>query len=442
MTTPIGADMQAGAGAGRRPVRWPSLVSPWRRTGWCGPTDWRPPSEADAPELDRAVFDTGAIGPAPGISPPGDECCSSATPSSPGSTSWMRDGLGRSRPRRLHRRRGGHRQDGARRARSPRGADDAVRVAVGRCDALGDAAGPGTVPRRAAALGIDAAGRPRRPARAACSASSRRRRRRCSWSRTPTGPTTPRSSCWPCSAGAPPTCRCCSSSPIARTRSPPSTRCASCSATSPRAAGRRGSGCARSRPTRCDGLAESAGAPGDELYELTGGNPFYVTEALAATGHAVPTTVRLAVLARARGCLPPARAVLDAVAIVPGRAERWLVEALYPPEPAHSTLVVAGGVLVADDGTYAFRHELARLAVEAELGERRRRDAAPAGGRRAGRRARASTRPASPTMPRPPATTPRWPVRGPQACPAGARSHRATGRPSATASRRSRLSTC
>ncbi len=46
-------------------------------------------------------------------------------------------------------------------------------------------------------------------------------------------------------------------------------------------------------------LAGSDGATAEELYQRTGGNPFYVTEALAEPGTAVPTTVRLAVLARA-----------------------------------------------------------------------------------------------------------------------------------------------
>ena len=52
-------------------------------------------------------------------------------------------------------------------------------------------------------------------------------------------------------------------------------------------------------------LAAPHGADADELYERTGGNPFFVTEALASPGEEIPTTVRLAVLARA-GRLDPA----------------------------------------------------------------------------------------------------------------------------------------
>src|SRR5882672_2236008 len=46
-------------------------------------------------------------------------------------------------------------------------------------------------------------------------------------------------------------------------------------------------------------LARQAGQPAKGLHGITGGNPFFVTEALAATTAAVPGTVRDAVLARA-----------------------------------------------------------------------------------------------------------------------------------------------
>ncbi|MCU1359786.1 MAG: transcriptional regulator, LuxR family, partial [Ilumatobacteraceae bacterium] len=111
----------------------------------------------------------------------------------------------------------------------------------------------------------------------------------------------------------------------------------------------------------------------ERLFNRTGGNPFYVTEALASPGDDVPTTVRLAVLARASRLDDAARAVLDAVAIVPGRAEAWLVEALCRPDSLGVASCVSAGVLVSDGDGYAFRHELARLTLWAEMPERRRR---------------------------------------------------------------------
>ena len=66
----------------------------------------------------------------------------------------------------------------------------------------------------------------------------------------------------------------------------------------------------------------------DELYRRTGGNPFFVTEVLAAGGEQIPETVRDAVLARAARLSGPARRLLEAVAVVPGQVDLWLLEAL------------------------------------------------------------------------------------------------------------------
>ncbi len=123
-------------------------------------------------------------------------------------------------------------------------------------------------------------------------------------------------------------------------------------------------------------LAEPQGADAEVLHARTGGNPFFVTEALASPSEVVPTTVRLAVLARASRLDVPARAVLDAVAIVPGGAEEWLVRELCDTSTLDISIdaCLDSGVLVASGGTFAFRHELARLAVESQIADPVRRD--------------------------------------------------------------------
>ena len=109
-----------------------------------------------------------------------------------------------------------------------------------------------------------------------------------------------------------------------------------------------------------------------ELYRKTSGNPFFVTEALAAPDLAIPTTVRDAVLARASRLGEAARTVLDAVAVVPPRAEVWLLDRLAPEAVDRIEECVSSGMLVAGAGWVAFRHELARLAVEESLPPDRR----------------------------------------------------------------------
>jgi DNA-binding CsgD family transcriptional regulator len=119
-------------------------------------------------------------------------------------------------------------------------------------------------------------------------------------------------------------------------------------------------------------LAERAERPFDGLYTTTGGNPFFVTEVLAAATNDVPATVRDAVLARALGLPPEARAVIDLASVVPGRVEHWLLAAVLAPAPDAITACVERGMLVAEADALSFRHELARLALLDALDPRRR----------------------------------------------------------------------
>jgi ATP/maltotriose-dependent transcriptional regulator MalT len=115
-------------------------------------------------------------------------------------------------------------------------------------------------------------------------------------------------------------------------------------------------------------------ADADELYAGTGGNPFFVVEALAAGPGRVPPTVRDAVLARAARLRLPARAVLDAASIFAGPAELPVLEAVAGGALAALEECLGSGMLAAEDDGVVFRHELARRAVEESLPLHRRLD--------------------------------------------------------------------
>ncbi len=114
-------------------------------------------------------------------------------------------------------------------------------------------------------------------------------------------------------------------------------------------------------------MAEHSPLDSDDLYLRTAGNPFFVTESLAAGGEIVPATVRAAVLARIARLSPAARDLLDAVAVVPQRAEVWLLEAMTEGGLGALDECLRTGVLRAEADGVVFRHELARLAVENAL---------------------------------------------------------------------------
>jgi DNA-binding CsgD family transcriptional regulator/tetratricopeptide (TPR) repeat protein len=119
-------------------------------------------------------------------------------------------------------------------------------------------------------------------------------------------------------------------------------------------------------------LAEPHAIDPDDLYQRTKGNPFFVTEVLAAGTGQIPATVRDAVLARVARLSEPARRLLEAIAVATPQAEVWFLEALAPAELERLEECMASGMLSARPGGVAFRHELARLAVEETLPPDRR----------------------------------------------------------------------
>lgn len=119
-------------------------------------------------------------------------------------------------------------------------------------------------------------------------------------------------------------------------------------------------------------LAEPYGVDVAELYGRTGGNPFYVTEVLGEPGGGVPATIRDAVLARVARVSPQARRLLEAVSVVPQVVELGLLDALAGGEVDSLDECLASGMLREEHGGVAFRHELARIAVEESASPTRR----------------------------------------------------------------------
>jgi DNA-binding CsgD family transcriptional regulator len=118
-------------------------------------------------------------------------------------------------------------------------------------------------------------------------------------------------------------------------------------------------------------LAEPHGVDADELYGKTGGNPFYVTEALAAGQTEVPSTVRDAVLARAARLTEAGRLLLEAAAVAP-HVEVWLLRALAGETVSRLDECLASGMLAAEREAVTYRHELARRVIEESLAPDRR----------------------------------------------------------------------
>ncbi len=120
-------------------------------------------------------------------------------------------------------------------------------------------------------------------------------------------------------------------------------------------------------------LSAGSGWDGQLLHEITGGNPFYVSEALAAPADApVPQSIADAVLARLRQLSARGRDAVERVSVWAGVIEYDLAEQLLDGLDAIAEAEAVGIVLATPEGL-RFRHELARRAAEASLSGLRRR---------------------------------------------------------------------
>jgi DNA-binding CsgD family transcriptional regulator/tetratricopeptide (TPR) repeat protein len=115
-------------------------------------------------------------------------------------------------------------------------------------------------------------------------------------------------------------------------------------------------------------LATGSGREAGVLHAVTGGNPFFVSELLHGGTDDLPASARDAVLARAGRLSAEGRAVLDAAALIGGRVDQDLLAAVVPDASSAIDEPVVAGLLVADGPGLRFRHEIARMAVEQEVG--------------------------------------------------------------------------
>ena len=121
------------------------------------------------------------------------------------------------------------------------------------------------------------------------------------------------------------------------------------------------------------GLAAGSDWDPQRLHALTGGNPFYVTEALAQPGSGVPVSVSDAVLARVARLGDDARAAVEQLSVVATIVGFDLAHTLLGDRLDALAEAEERGIVTSRADGLTFRHELARQAVEQSLAPLRRR---------------------------------------------------------------------
>ena len=128
-------------------------------------------------------------------------------------------------------------------------------------------------------------------------------------------------------------------------------------------------------PAAVNTLAARCNHAAHDIYAVTGGNPFHVTEFLATERATIPHSVRDATLARTARLTSHARRTLDCASIFPRIIDQSLLRELAE-DPDHSGVeeCMRAGMLHASGDALAFRHELARRAVHEAMAPLRRRE--------------------------------------------------------------------
>ncbi|MDJ0382947.1 LuxR family transcriptional regulator [Streptomyces sp. G-G2] len=110
-------------------------------------------------------------------------------------------------------------------------------------------------------------------------------------------------------------------------------------------------------------LATGHAIDAEQLHHVSAGNPFIVTEVLAAPADPIPATVREAVAGRLAGLSAAARTVVDVLAVLGRRVSLQLLASILPAPEEALDEAVACGIVCTDGQRTEFRHELTRLAV-------------------------------------------------------------------------------
>jgi ATP/maltotriose-dependent transcriptional regulator MalT len=116
-----------------------------------------------------------------------------------------------------------------------------------------------------------------------------------------------------------------------------------------------------------DTLARERGYNGEDVYSISGGNPFYVTEILASYSQGIPDNIRDSVLSAYNRLEDNTKCLWATLSVLPTAFEVVYLEKM---EPAYATAVhncLYLNILIIENGKISFKHELFRRTIEASL---------------------------------------------------------------------------
>lgn len=118
-------------------------------------------------------------------------------------------------------------------------------------------------------------------------------------------------------------------------------------------------------------LAKNYGKDNGNLYSITGGNPLFVAEVLLNKESETSATIKELVTSKLNRLSSEARSATEMISVIPGKAEKWLVQNLVKDFNMIDESIEMG-ILKIEGESILFRHELTRMAIEESLSESKR----------------------------------------------------------------------
>jgi len=114
-------------------------------------------------------------------------------------------------------------------------------------------------------------------------------------------------------------------------------------------------------------LAGEKGYSGENVYSISGGNPFYVNEILASYSPGVPDNIKDSVLSVFNRQDETTRRVWEILAVLPTGVETSYLEKMEPSCTTAIEQCMDAKLLLLHQGRIVFKHELYRRTIEASL---------------------------------------------------------------------------
>lgn len=114
-------------------------------------------------------------------------------------------------------------------------------------------------------------------------------------------------------------------------------------------------------------MAEEKGYNGENVYSISGGNPFYVTEILASYSPGVPDNIKDSILSVYNRLDEMTKHVWEILSVLPTGVRINYLEKIEPLSAAAIQQCLDSRILILNEGIVSFKHELYRRTIEESL---------------------------------------------------------------------------